>query len=92
VEKPDAATEIVDLLDNGAGADANKDDGVYSRYYPTVNVEGRYSFICVVNSTESTYVDDGSNHQQRVKRSSKYHGIVNRVQSGGSFRVQIGIT
>jgi len=86
VERPDAATEIVDLLDNGAGADASKDDGVYSRYYPSITVEGRYSFICVVNSTESTYVDDGSN-RQRVKRSSKYHGIVNRVQSGGSFRV-----
>lgn len=86
MERPDAATEVIDLLDNGAGADATKDDGVYSRYYPTITVEGRYSFLCVVNSTELTYVDDGSN-EQRVKRSSKYNGIVNRVQSGGSFRV-----
>ena len=88
VERPDAATEIVDLLDNGAGADSTKDDGIYSRYYSTPTVEGRYTFICIVNSTESTYVDDG-NGQRRVKRNSKsISGDFNRVESGGTFRVR----
>ncbi|ERE88788.1 calcium-activated chloride channel regulator 4-like protein [Cricetulus griseus] len=35
-------TEL-ELLDNGAGADAFKDDGVYSRYFTAYSEKGRYS-------------------------------------------------
>ena len=34
----------LELLDNGIGADAKRDDGVYSRYFATFTQLGRYSF------------------------------------------------
>ncbi|XP_052034439.1 calcium-activated chloride channel regulator 4A-like [Apodemus sylvaticus] len=43
VESGSGKTEELDLLDNGAGADAFKDDGVYSRYFTAYSENGRYS-------------------------------------------------
>nr|XP_055052013.1 calcium-activated chloride channel regulator 4A-like [Misgurnus anguillicaudatus] len=42
LEPEKGTSEIIELLDNGAGADAFKDDGVYSRYF-TKLVKGRTS-------------------------------------------------
>ncbi|XP_065136071.1 calcium-activated chloride channel regulator 4A-like [Paramisgurnus dabryanus] len=42
LESDTGTSEIIELLDNGAGADAFKDDGVYSRYF-TKLVKGRTS-------------------------------------------------
>ncbi|XP_055052018.2 calcium-activated chloride channel regulator 4A [Misgurnus anguillicaudatus] len=42
LEPETGAPEIIQLLDNGAGADAFKDDGIYSRYF-TKLVKGRSS-------------------------------------------------
>ncbi|KAJ1171272.1 hypothetical protein NDU88_003137 [Pleurodeles waltl] len=36
-------TETLDLLDNGAGADIAKNDGIYSRYFTAIKGNGRYS-------------------------------------------------
>ncbi|XP_073427613.1 calcium-activated chloride channel regulator 1-like [Dendrobates tinctorius] len=33
----------LDLLDNGAGADVSKNDGIYSKYFISFTVNGRYS-------------------------------------------------
>ncbi|XP_052034442.1 calcium-activated chloride channel regulator 4A [Apodemus sylvaticus] len=43
VESGSGKIEELVLLDNGAGADAFKDDGVYSRYFTAYSENGRYS-------------------------------------------------
>ncbi|XP_032011352.1 calcium-activated chloride channel regulator 1 [Hylobates moloch] len=43
IESVNGKTVTLELLDNGAGADATKDDGVYSRYFTTYDTNGRYS-------------------------------------------------
>ncbi|XP_028366932.2 calcium-activated chloride channel regulator 1 [Phyllostomus discolor] len=43
IESADGKTVALELLDNGAGADATKDDGVYSRYFTAYDANGRYS-------------------------------------------------
>ncbi|GAB1288210.1 Chloride channel accessory 4B [Apodemus speciosus] len=43
IESSSGKTEELVLLDNGAGADAFKDDGVYSRYFTAYSENGRYS-------------------------------------------------
>ncbi|XP_074122425.1 calcium-activated chloride channel regulator 1-like [Sminthopsis crassicaudata] len=43
IESADGTTVTLDLLDNGAGADASKNDGVYSRYFTAYKTNGRYS-------------------------------------------------
>ncbi len=78
MERPDDVLQVVDLLDSGVGADSEKNDGIYSRYYLDPIIRGRYNLVCVVKGSKSSYVDDGN--QQSL-------GDFNRVQSGGSFRV-----
>ncbi|KFO28030.1 calcium-activated chloride channel regulator 4 [Fukomys damarensis] len=43
IESENGNTEVLELLDNGAGADAFKDDGVYSRYFIAFSENGKYS-------------------------------------------------
>ncbi|XP_005385415.1 PREDICTED: calcium-activated chloride channel regulator 4-like [Chinchilla lanigera] len=43
IESNSGNTAVLELLDNGAGADAFKDDGVYSRYFTGYSENGRYS-------------------------------------------------
>ncbi|XP_007530034.1 calcium-activated chloride channel regulator 4 [Erinaceus europaeus] len=43
IESKNGKTTVLELLDNGAGADSFKDDGVYSRYFTTYSENGRYS-------------------------------------------------
>uniref|UniRef100_A0A8D2ARN0 VWFA domain-containing protein n=1 Tax=Sciurus vulgaris TaxID=55149 RepID=A0A8D2ARN0_SCIVU len=43
IESKSGKTEVLELLDNGAGADSFKDDGVYSRYFTSYSENGRYN-------------------------------------------------
>ncbi|XP_001365364.3 calcium-activated chloride channel regulator 1 [Monodelphis domestica] len=43
IESADGTTVTLELLDNGAGADTSKNDGVYSRYFTAYKINGRYS-------------------------------------------------
>ncbi|XP_070261607.1 calcium-activated chloride channel regulator 4-like isoform X1 [Myotis yumanensis] len=43
IESSRGKTEVLELFDNGAGADTFKDDGVYSRYFTAYSENGRYS-------------------------------------------------
>ncbi|KAM6219952.1 calcium-activated chloride channel regulator 1 [Rhynchocyon petersi] len=43
IESVNGKTVSLELLDNGAGADATKNDGVYSRYFTAYDTNGRYS-------------------------------------------------
>ncbi|XP_010634986.1 calcium-activated chloride channel regulator 1 [Fukomys damarensis] len=42
IESANGKTVTLELLDNGAGADATKNDGVYSRYFTGYDTNGRY--------------------------------------------------
>ncbi|XP_046507275.1 calcium-activated chloride channel regulator 4-like, partial [Equus quagga] len=42
IESNSGKTEVLQLLDNGAGADSFKNDGVYSRYFTAYSENGRY--------------------------------------------------
>ncbi|XP_002919432.1 calcium-activated chloride channel regulator 1 [Ailuropoda melanoleuca] len=42
IESVNGKTVTLELLDNGAGADAAKDDGIYSRYFTAYDTNGRY--------------------------------------------------
>ncbi|KFV89919.1 Epithelial chloride channel protein, partial [Eurypyga helias] len=43
IEKDNAPAVMLELLDNGAGADIMKNDGIYSRYFTSLQGTGRYS-------------------------------------------------
>ncbi|XP_075038537.1 calcium-activated chloride channel regulator 1-like [Mixophyes fleayi] len=43
IEPVTGASAVLQLLDNGAGADIVKNDGVYSRYFTAFKINGRYS-------------------------------------------------
>ncbi|KAM9008256.1 calcium-activated chloride channel regulator 4 isoform 2-T2 [Ara ararauna] len=43
IEKDDGTAVTLELLDNGAGADVMKNDGIYSRYFTSLQGTGRYS-------------------------------------------------
>ncbi|XP_075689079.1 calcium-activated chloride channel regulator 1-like isoform X2 [Rhinoderma darwinii] len=44
---------VLELLDNGAGADISKDDGIYSKYFFRFNVSGRYGLKVRVTCHEN---------------------------------------
>ncbi|XP_019643909.1 PREDICTED: epithelial chloride channel protein-like [Branchiostoma belcheri] len=58
VEKPTGDTHHTTLLDDGAGADVTKNDGVYSGYFLAFSADGRYSV--------SVRVDDGDGQAKTV--------------------------
>ena len=60
IESNSGKTEELVLLDNGAGADAFKDDGVYSRFFTAYSVNGRYSL--------KVRADGGTNSARRSLR------------------------
>lgn len=60
IESNKGKTEELVLLDSGAGADAFKDDGVYSRYFTAYSVNGRYSV--------KIRADGGTNSARRSSR------------------------
>ncbi|XP_063138301.1 calcium-activated chloride channel regulator 4 isoform X2 [Rattus norvegicus] len=60
IESNSGKTEELVLLDNGAGADAFKDDGVYSRYFTAYSDNGRYSV--------KVRADGGTNSARRSSR------------------------
>ncbi|NXV81497.1 CLCA1 regulator, partial [Atlantisia rogersi] len=54
IEKDGAAAVTLELLDNGAGADIKKNDGVYSRYFTSFPGTGRYSLKVTVHGKNTT--------------------------------------
>ncbi|XP_051021629.1 LOW QUALITY PROTEIN: calcium-activated chloride channel regulator 2 [Acomys russatus] len=53
VEPEDRDPVVLQLLDNGAGADVIKNDGIYSRYFFSFAVSGRYSLTVRVHHCPS---------------------------------------
>ncbi|XP_010305720.2 calcium-activated chloride channel regulator 1 isoform X1 [Balearica regulorum gibbericeps] len=54
IEKDGAAAVTLELLDNGAGADMTKNDGIYSRYFTSLQGTGRYSLKVNARGTNTT--------------------------------------
>ncbi|XP_075040264.1 calcium-activated chloride channel regulator 1-like [Mixophyes fleayi] len=55
IEPVSGTPETLELLDNGAGADIVKDDGIYSKYFTSMTVNGRYSLkVRVKNSNQKS--------------------------------------
>jgi len=50
---------VLNLADNGSGADKIKNDGTYSRYFAQFTGKGRYSVKCQVAGDENTGVNGG---------------------------------
>ncbi|KAM8930572.1 calcium-activated chloride channel regulator 1-like [Pelodytes ibericus] len=53
IEPENGNQEILELLDNGAGADMAKGDGVYSKYFTAVKHNGRHSLRVFVENKEN---------------------------------------
>ncbi|XP_071106743.1 calcium-activated chloride channel regulator 1-like [Haliotis cracherodii] len=102
VDRPFAKPYIVHLLDNGAGADITKDDGVYSRYFTKFSGNGRYSVRIEVSgkgilktyqhpsNTDGFLLEDHLHPEPIVRRSVFLYPLsspVSRVTSGGAFVV-----
>ncbi|XP_006898296.1 PREDICTED: calcium-activated chloride channel regulator 4-like [Elephantulus edwardii] len=54
IESKSGTTNTLELLDNGAGADSFKNDGVYSRYFTNYTENGRYSLKVRVQGGTNT--------------------------------------
>ncbi|UYV76173.1 hypothetical protein LAZ67_13002938, partial [Cordylochernes scorpioides] len=54
VDRPMGSLVDIVLLDNGAGADGTRNDGIYSAYFTQFNGDGRYSVVAqVVNNGQA---------------------------------------
>ncbi|XP_078582531.1 calcium-activated chloride channel regulator 4A-like [Branchiostoma floridae x Branchiostoma japonicum] len=51
VKPPHGEVDEVTLMDNGAGADSMKDDGIYSRYFFNFTADGRYGVSVRVDNS-----------------------------------------
>ena len=88
VELPDATIQQINLLDNGKEPDNNEGDGIYSAYFTITPKSGRYTLTCIATGDSSSYyIKDRENNQRTVE----FFGPFNRVQPGGSMRVDDGI-
>ncbi|XP_075396331.1 calcium-activated chloride channel regulator 4-like [Tenrec ecaudatus] len=54
IESASGNVQTLELLDNGAGADSLKNDGVYSRYFTAYTEKGRYSLKVRARGGENT--------------------------------------
>ncbi|KAM3915159.1 calcium-activated chloride channel regulator 1-like [Leptodactylus fuscus] len=50
IEAVNGVSETLELLDNGAGPDIAKNDGIYSKYFTSFSVNGRYNLKVRVES------------------------------------------
>ncbi|KAM6217083.1 calcium-activated chloride channel regulator 4-like [Rhynchocyon petersi] len=67
IESKNGKTEILELLDNGAGADSFKNDGVYSRYFSAYKENGRYSLKVFAHGKANVVTRSSSHPQNRVR-------------------------
>uniref|UniRef100_A0A8C2P9R2 Calcium-activated chloride channel regulator 2 n=1 Tax=Capra hircus TaxID=9925 RepID=A0A8C2P9R2_CAPHI len=92
IEPETADPVMLKLFDDGAGADVIKNDGIYSRYFFSFAVNGRYSLKVHVNHSPSkrtlAHSIPGSYAIKPVGRSEEEQKWgFSRISSGGSFSV-----
>ncbi|XP_053377120.1 calcium-activated chloride channel regulator 1-like [Mercenaria mercenaria] len=93
IETPKGNIESLTLLDNGAGADISKDDGIYSRIYIAPKLSGSYHVTFIVTAISGTAVRReetvmvGNNEHNPLKKDVKkvsLDGNIQRQISGGT--------
>ena len=93
MEQPDLTISVFDLKDDGVFADTTANDGIYSRFFVSLNNVGRYSVICQVYDEGSAYIDNGfiansaplNGRSRPIGRTAT--GNFTRSAVGGSFSV-----
>ncbi|XP_035217497.1 calcium-activated chloride channel regulator 1-like [Stegodyphus dumicola] len=60
IERPMGSPVDIELHDNGVGADATEDDGIYSGYFTYFNGNGRYAVIARVTNDGQARLKTGS--------------------------------
>ncbi|XP_073449309.1 calcium-activated chloride channel regulator 1-like isoform X2 [Aquarana catesbeiana] len=84
IEPVSGAPTVLELLDNGAGADIVKNDGVYSKYFTAFRIDGRHSLKVLVKGKITL-------HPSRVTVDDDDDGLnlgaFIRTASGGAFEV-----
>ncbi|CAJ0940305.1 unnamed protein product [Ranitomeya imitator] len=100
VEAESGNPTALELLDNGAGADVFKNDGVYSRYFTSFSQNGRYNLKVHVESkeTETTlvlptnhalyipgYIENGPYTHYRVKTQDRNKTNIHPAVRGESM-------
>ncbi|XP_078612939.1 calcium-activated chloride channel regulator 1-like [Branchiostoma floridae x Branchiostoma japonicum] len=103
IKKPDGQVEEITLLDNGAGADVTKNDGIYSRYFYNFTADGRYGVsvradntqgeaeYIVINNTRSTGalpMDPGTGYVNGSNVQREPLEQFQRMTTGGVFEVR----
>ncbi|KAK7097266.1 calcium-activated chloride channel regulator 3A-1-like [Littorina saxatilis] len=94
-----ATSSVMSLLDNGAGSDVKKDDGIYSSYVTTFTANGRYNVHVLVRDVTGTVVADGvvgvgvppsaaRRRRSGYQRKSAPVESFQRISSPGSFTLQ----
>ncbi|XP_061042355.1 calcium-activated chloride channel regulator 4-like [Eubalaena glacialis] len=87
IESNNGNTEVLELLDNGAGADSFKNDGVYSRYFTTFKENGRYSLKVRAHGGENAVM---RNLRHPLNRAAYIPGwVVNGTIEGNPPRPEI---
>ncbi|KAK7003556.1 calcium-activated chloride channel regulator 2 [Biomphalaria glabrata] len=69
VNRPMADPIEIELFDNGIGADIVKNDGIYSRYFTSFTISGRYSAVVEMSDQRGDMIMTGSldGHYQVAK-------------------------
>ncbi|KAL3851882.1 hypothetical protein ACJMK2_015581 [Sinanodonta woodiana] len=90
IEHPQGEHVLLDVHDNGGGADIAKNDGIYSRYYTNLRLPGRYHVSVYVQNSDNTVVldkvvdDIEIPHTTRITKRSIYGPVVRKL-TGQSF-------
>uniref|UniRef100_A0A4W4HLQ2 VWFA domain-containing protein n=1 Tax=Electrophorus electricus TaxID=8005 RepID=A0A4W4HLQ2_ELEEL len=94
LESDTGHSEKLQLLDNGAGADAFKDDGIYSRYFTKLK-KGRYNLKVRVANSGALYIPgyivDGDYTNPYQISSGSNVGSFTRTATGESFVVDVPV-
>uniref|UniRef100_A0A4W4HNZ2 VWFA domain-containing protein n=1 Tax=Electrophorus electricus TaxID=8005 RepID=A0A4W4HNZ2_ELEEL len=93
LESDTGHSEKLQLLDNGAGADAFKDDGIYSRYFTKLK-KGRYNLKVRVASTggvHSSPMDGDYTNPYQISSGCQVLDYFTRTATGESFVVDVPV-
>ncbi|PIK62088.1 putative calcium-activated chloride channel regulator 4-like [Apostichopus japonicus] len=90
---------ILQLLDNGAGADVVKDDGIYSRYFTEFTGVGYYGIKININNDDGTAIILNNGDLLSFSRALSYvepeellEGNIPKIASFYSIRVSTSLT
>ena len=84
VERSSGPPIVMELWDNGSGADKIKNDGTYSRYFAHYSGSGRFSVKCQVRGDGNTEANGGFTGSRRGKVYPQVHQPINPLCCGSN--------